>query len=153
MANKKQQQDSKRQQENSVSSALKKFNWRLLGILAVACAVSGLIYFFLIELGGKYQILFKLTTAGYFILLSAAAIAYVAYNRGFAAKGVTEDMLPDTMTSDEKRSYIETSAEREKKSKWLLIAIIALALPLLADLFRLYVWDGITAFFSSMLKQ
>jgi hypothetical protein len=141
----------KRGERAAIRDALKKFNWRLLAVLVLACAVSSILYFVLIDLGGRYPVLFKITTASYAVLLAAAAVAYVAYNRGFAARGVTEDMLPDSMSPEEKREYVESAALREKRSKWLLIAMIALALPLLVDLFRLFVWDSVTGALRSML--
>ena len=69
-------------------------------------------------------------------------IAYFIINRAFTGSGVTYEMLPDTMTRDEKEEYLADVADREKRSRPLLLVIFPIIITLLVDLFRLFVLDG-----------
>jgi hypothetical protein len=46
------------------------------------------------------------------------------------------------MTHDEKEEYLADVAEREKRSRPLLLVIFPVIITLLVDLFRLFVLDG-----------
>lgn len=75
---------------------------------------------------------------------SVLVLAYVIYNRGFSGRGVTAEMLPDTMTEKEKDDYIADTAEREKKSKWMMTFIVPMLLALLIDLLDMYVLKNLS---------
>jgi hypothetical protein len=51
-------------------------------------------------------------------------------------------MLPDTMTKQEKDEYLADVADREKRSRPMLMVIFPVIITLLIDLFRLFVIDG-----------
>ena len=63
---------------------------------------------------------------------------YVIYNRGMTGKGVTPEMLPDTMTYAEKEAWIADRAERAKKSAWVLLLLIPIILTLAIDTVVIY---------------
>ena len=73
----------------------------------------------------------------YMTVAAAAILTYVIYNRGFSRKGVTEDMLPDSMTSEQKAEFIADGEQRLKKSRPLLIVIFAFAFTFIADVIEL----------------
>lgn len=127
-----------KKKDRALSPAVKNFNWLLLAKVIGAALVSSVIFF--LGISGS-ELWFKLTYLVYAIALGGFIIAYFVINRGFTERGITADMLPDTMSPEEKSDYVEKSLKREKDSRWMLIVIIALALPISIDLFRLFAWD------------
>lgn len=81
----------------------------------------------------------QVTVLTYMIGAAVLVLAYVIYNRGFSGRGITAEMLPDSMTEKEKDDYIADTAERERKSKWMMTVIIPLLLALLTDLIDVFV--------------
>ena len=79
----------------------------------------------------------QITLIAYMTVAAAAILTYVIYNRGFSRKGVTEDMLPDSMTSEQKAEFIADGEQRLKKSRPLLIVIFAFAFTFIADVIEL----------------
>ena len=71
------------------------------------------------------------------VLAAAAILTYVIYNRGFSRRGLTPEMLPDTMTEEEKTEFIEDGVRRLKKSRPLLIVIFAFAFTFVYDVIEL----------------
>lgn len=114
----------------------KKFNWKLLIILTLNTAVIFGLYRFLINTPASLYVLY-----GYLIAVSGLIIAYVIYNRGFSRNGLTLDMLPDTMSFEEKRDYIEDAARRKQKSKWMLTLIIPFLFTFAFEIFELFLLD------------
>ncbi len=105
---------------------------RLLILAAVTMLVFGL-YRFLIN-----QYYFEYVLIVYMTLAAALIFTYVLYNRGFSRLHVTEDMLPNTMTAEEKREFIEDAERRLKRSRPLLIGIFAFAFTFIFDIIELY---------------
>ena len=81
----------------------------------------------------------------YFALTLITSSAYIIYNRGFSRKGVSPEMLPDSMSMEEKEEFIADGERRLKKSKWLLTLIFPLILTFFIDMFVLYVAEPILA--------
>ena len=96
------------------------------------------LYFFLMNI---YS-LWKIVVIAYVAVASVLIIAYFIINRAFTGSGVTYEMLPDTMTHDEKEEYLADVADRERRSRPLLLVIFPVVITLLVDLFRLFVIDG-----------
>lgn len=67
---------------------------------------------------------FRFVMWGYMIALAALVIAYIIYNKGMYLKGVTEEMLPDEMSLEEKRALIDGAKRRLERSKWMIMLII-----------------------------
>lgn len=132
----------KKQQNNygehqSVKEAVNAFNWKRALILVLTTVVSMGIYFFLTSTP-----LWKVAVLAYIIIASVLIIAYFIINRAFTGSGVTYEMLPDTMTHKEKEEYLADVADRERRSRPMLMVIFPIILTLLVDLFRLFVLDG-----------
>ena len=131
----------KRQNSNnqqSVKEAVNAFNWRraLTLFMSTACAMG--FYFFLSSTD-----LWKLAVIAYVAVASILIIAYFIINRAFTGSGVTYEMLPDTMSHQEKEDYLADVAAREKKTRPMLMVIFPIIITLLVDLFRLFVLDGL----------
>ena len=132
----------KKQQNNygehqSVKEAVNAFNWKRALTLAITTIVSMGIYFFLTSTS-----LWKVAVLAYIVIASVLIIAYFIINRAFTGSGVTYEMLPDTMTHKEKEEYLADVADRERRSRPMLMVIFPIIVTLLVDLFRLFVLDG-----------
>lgn len=79
----------------------------------------------------------------YMVAFGGFLAAYVIYNRAFTRKNITEDMLPDHWSVDQKRDYIKDGEERVKKSAWMLMVIIPLLVTFAAEAMYLFVWLGL----------
>ena len=77
----------------------------------------------------------------YLTLAAVLTVAYVVYNRGFSRRGVTADMLPDTMSAQEKCEFIADGERRMKKSKWMLTILFPLLVTFGFDIMELFVVD------------
>ena len=79
----------------------------------------------------------------YMVAFGALLSAYIIYNRAFSRKNITEDMLPDHWSTEQKRDFIEDGKERMKKSQWMLMLIIPLLVTFAAEAMYLFVWTGL----------
>ena len=90
--------------------------------------------------------IFPFVLGAYFVALTALIIAYLIYNRGMSRKGVTEDMLPDEWSKEEKEEFIEDGKRRQKKSAWMLMLIIGFIFCFAFELLELYVFPFLEKF-------
>ena len=102
--------------------------WRLL----LHCLIILAIYFILVALHFEY--IFHI----YVGVGAVLGLSFVIYNRGFAAKGITPEMLPDTMSYEEKLAFIEDSKQRLHKSKWMLSVLFPIIFVFALDMMYLY---------------
>lgn len=128
-------QNSKR---TELTEAVAAFNWKRLLLLVLYCAIALGTYFYLINFP-----FWKVVVIAYVAVAAVLIIAYFIINRAFTGSGVTYEMLPDTMTHDEKEEYLADVAERERRSRPLLMIIFPVVVTLLVDLFRLFVLDAL----------
>ena len=105
-----------------------------IGALVALCAVLVAVYRFFLETP-YFLIVFGL----YMAALIAFVIVFLIYNRGMSRKGITEDMLPDTWSDEEKKSFVEDGKRRLDRSKWMLLFIVALLFVFIADACELFV--------------
>lgn len=98
----------------TVREAFARLNKKLLLLLLVNCIVFIGLYRFLISTAFTFTVQ-KVVVITYMVAAAVLILVYVIYNRGFSLRGVTADMLPDTMTEKEKDDCIADAAEREKK--------------------------------------
>lgn len=105
----------------------KKLMWHL--VINTILLVT--LYFLLVHLKMIYISMIYLIVGG------GLGIAYVIYNRGFSRKGVTPEMLPDTMSYEEKLAFIEDGKQRMKKSRWMLTLILPIIVSLCIDMIYL----------------
>lgn len=103
---------------------------RLLVLIAVTLAVY-IVYRLLVD---KY---FYPVMISYTALAAVSTLAYVIYNRGFSRKGITAEMLPDTMSDAEKEEFIEDGKRRIRKSRPLFIVAFAFIFTFLMDILEL----------------
>ena len=129
--------EKKSEQELEQQKALDKKrvlrNTARLAVLVVTTALVFALYRFLIS---KHY--FEYVLAAYTCILAAASLTYVIYNRGFSRKGITEDMLPDTMTQEQKQEFIEDGKRRLHRSRPLFIIIFAFAFTFIFDIIELF---------------
>ena len=83
----------------------------------------------------------------YTALAAVIAIAYMIYNKGFSGKNVTPEMLPDTMSPEEKTAFIEDSKRRDSGSRWVLTILFPLILSLALDVMYLFLLPMIKEMF------
>ena len=76
----------------------------------------------------------------YMTLATVLALAYVIYNKGFSKKNITADMLPADWSEEKKIEFIRKNAEREKRSKWMLLLIIPFAFVFIIEVLYLFLW-------------
>ena len=105
----------------------------LVRILLINCVLVMAIYFILVAVHFEY--IFHI----YVGVGAALGLGFVIYNRGFAARGVTAEMLPDTMTPQQKQEYLDLARLRLKKSRWMLTLLIPILLTIALDMFYLFV--------------
>ena len=111
----------------------------LFGLVLGCSSASTLLYFFLVALSEhmEYLLAAQIFGMGVPVLYAAAGaaflVAYIIYNRAFTRDNITPEMLPDTMTEQEKADFIQNGADRKRKSKWMIVVLFALFVPLAID--------------------
>lgn len=128
--------------EREVVNGKKPFNWRLLLTLVGNTAVIFAVY--RIAIGFEW---FPVVLGVYLAATAGLAIGYTVYNRGFSRRGITADMLPDTMSAEQKCEFIADGERRAQRSKWMLTLLIPLILTFTYDLLELVVFDYFTGLF------
>ncbi|MBQ9080413.1 MAG: hypothetical protein IJY27_05000 [Clostridia bacterium] len=128
--------------ERVTPSEKKPFNWRLL--LVLACNTVILFSVYRVAITFHY---FEIVLGIYLAATAGLTLAYVIYNRGFTRRGVTAEMLPDTMSAEEKCEFIADGERRLKKSKWMLTILIPLIITFTYDLMELFLFDRFAGLF------
>ena len=105
---------------------------RLIATVAVTLVVL-LIYRLMMNTPYFYAVFIA-----YLVLAAAAVLGYVIYNRGFSRRGLTVDMLPPEWDEQKKREYIEDGEIRLKRSRNLLIIVIAFGFTFAIDVIELF---------------
>lgn len=121
----------------------KPFNWRLLLLLVGNTTVIFAVY--RISIGFSW---FPWVLGTYLFATAGLAIAFTVYNRGFSRRGVTVDMLPDTMSAEEKCEFLADGERRMKSSKWMLTLLIPFIVTFTYDLLELFVFGYFAALFN-----
>lgn len=130
--------------QNKNGNGDKKINKSSLILLAIVIISSVIVY-------STYRVL--LDYFYFWVLIAYMAIeavfifAYLIYNRGFSRKGVTKDMLPVEWSEAEKDEFINSGKERFKKSRWMLVIIIAFLFTFFIDMVELYLLPFIFGLF------
>ena len=78
----------------------------------------------------------------FFIYMGISAVLiliYIIYNRGFVYKDATADMLPDTMTPEQKETVLQEAKGRLCKSRWMLTLILPFVLAFMLDALYLFI--------------
>ena len=106
---------------------------RLLALIATVAGVYGAYKFFLSAFE-DYTLHILII---YSVLATVSTLTYVIYNRGFSRRGLTPEMLPDTMSEEEKQEFIEDGEQRLRRSRPLLMVVLAFAFTCVAELVEL----------------
>lgn len=126
-------------QDNSADKQTAKANTARLTVTAVVTLAVFFIYRLLMNT--PY---FHIAFIAYLVLATAAILGYVIYNRGFSRRGITVEMLPHDWSEDKKREFIEDGERRIKRSRPLLIMVIAFVFTFAIDIIELYTIPLIT---------
>ena len=117
-------------------------NRKKLALLLVGNTVALVtLYFVLTNLGAWY------ITPIYLALAAVIGIGFVVYNRGFVAKNATPDDLPNTMTREEKRAFLQDGKERLARSRWVITLLFPLVAAILLDMLYLYIYPYLETLF------
>lgn len=84
----------------------------------------------------------------YWAAFAAFLVVFVVYNRAFTRKGITPEMLPDTMSAVEKAEYVNDGKRRLEKSRWMLSIIIPLLVTIALDAIYLFTWPMVQSLFN-----
>ncbi|MBE6577232.1 MAG: hypothetical protein E7653_03745 [Ruminococcaceae bacterium] len=133
MSRKRKQNHLEESKKNVSDKKLTKQNLARLLAMIGATAVIFAVYRFMMT--QKY---FEIVLGIYLAAATAVILGYVIYNRGFSRRGVTEDMLPNTWSAEQKREFIEDGEQRLRKSRPLLILIFAFAFTFVIDILELF---------------
>lgn len=126
-----------------VSAAQKKKpNLKILALLVVNTVIVFGFYRFMLN----YPY-FEIVLIAYMVIFAALLLGYIIYNRGFSRNGITVDMLPDSMTAEEKTAFIEDAQIRKRKSKWVLTFIFPFVFTFGFDALSWFVTDNILSIF------
>ncbi|MEE0970410.1 MAG: hypothetical protein U0M06_13650 [Clostridia bacterium] len=90
---------------------------------------------------------FVVVLVTYMALFALLLISYVVYNRGFSRSGITAEMLPDSMTAEEKEEYIGDALSRKERSKWMLLFIFPFVFTFGFDLVSFFITDTLLSTF------
>ena len=86
----------------------------------------------------------------YFALTIIFSFSYIIYNRGFSRMSVTPEMLPASMSPEEKEEFIENGKVRLEKSKWMLLIIFPLLMTFILDVVGIFILEPIIEFANSI---
>ena len=74
----------------------------------------------------------------YLALGIVVTLVFVIYNRGFVGKSLKPEQLPDTMTREEKQTFIDDCATRLRRSRWMITLIFPISLAFCLDMMYLF---------------
>lgn len=116
----------------------------LLASLILSCIVVYGLYRFLISTVNPEAVLIA-----YMAVSTVVIFWYVIYNRGFSRKGITPEMLPASWDEEKKTAFIEDGKIRLRKSKPLLILVIAFIFTFALEAFELFALPFFADFFGA----
>lgn len=128
----------KQHKEIRAAGAQKPFNLKLALILLVGSAASACLYFFLVDVS---ELAMQITSIAYMVAACVVAIAYAIVNKGLLADRITPEMLPSSMSNNEKAEYFEKAREKKRRTKWMIALLFILLFPIVLDLLKLFVID------------
>ncbi len=128
------------------STAFKKNKKYILPLIINTILFFG-VYSFLVRQSEKIMMI---TLWVYFALTLIFSVAYIAYNRGFSRMNLTPEMLPASMTKEEKEAFIEDGKVRLEKSKWMLLIIFPLLMTFILDVIGIYLLEPLMSFANSI---
>ena len=100
-----------------------------LSVLLLVNSILFPVLYFTVANAGFDYILYVYTA-----LAAILAFVFVIYNRGFSRKNVTPEMLPDTMSDEEKKEFIADGERRLSASRWMIAFLFPLVLTVALDI-------------------
>ena len=79
--------------------------------------------------------------------LAALTLGYIIYNRAMSRNGVTVEMLPDEWDEEKKTEFVEDGKRRLRRSKWMLMLIIAFVITFAVEAIMLFVFPLVEGMF------
>lgn len=119
--------DLRKLPENSKRKPISKESRKLFLYTMINLVVLMSIYFYFV----KIEVIAVMFV--YMALTLVLSVAFVIYNRGFAKKDVTPEMLPSEWSEEKKREFIDDGKTRLQKSRWMITVILPLFVTLCAD--------------------
>ena len=131
-----------RSRENEKKSRISE-NWIwLIATILLTVAVLMVYRFFLTHSA------FPVVLGVYMALFTLFTLTYVIYNRGFSRRNLSVDQLPDEWSAEEKEAFLLDGKERMRKSKWMLLPIVAFGFTFAYDMIELFVLPYLRSMFS-----
>ncbi|MGM9682008.1 MAG: hypothetical protein ACI3XQ_00260 [Eubacteriales bacterium] len=115
-------------------------------VLIAAIAISSIVVFAVYRLLLNYYY-FEYVLMAYIGVSAVCILSYVIYNRGFSRSGITVDMLPDSWSEEKKTDFVEDARRRLRKSRPLLVAVLAFVITFAFDVLELYVFPFLKSLF------
>ena len=135
--NKKKKQNSVESQGERKNAAFKKNKKYILPLILNTILFFGL-YSVLVNLS---ETVMMITLWSYLALTLGFSFTYIIYNRGFSRMNLTPDMLPASMSMEEKNAFIEDGKLRLERSKWMLLIIFPLLVTFILDVVGMYLLE------------
>ena len=104
-------------------------------LLIVNTVFFAALYFLIAKIGYYAQLA---VCMGYLLGGGALGLWYVIYNRGFALRGKTPDMLPSEISLSERVAMIEDARRRFERSRWALLILLPILVTFLLDMAYLF---------------
>ncbi|MBO5305459.1 MAG: hypothetical protein J6B12_01725 [Clostridia bacterium] len=133
----------------SLRDALSRFNFRLVIALSVSIILFLSIFLVVWELG--HEILISII---YGAITLAAAMWYIALNKGFIGKLPSTEDLPMTWDKKKREDFIADLEARRKKSKKAMLIIVPMIFSFCYKLLDLYLFPqfSLTVWFSTLFQ-
>ncbi len=117
-------------------------------VIRVLCTVAlSVIVFTFYRFSLAVDFFFPIVMWSYMAILAVLVFVYIIYNRGFSRKGITVDMLPEEWSEEKKQDFVADAQRRLKRSKWMLIFIIAFVVTFLMEALELFVLPMFSSWF------
>ena len=104
-------------------------------LLTVNTVFFAALYFLIARIGYYAQLA---VCMGYLLGGGALGLWYVIYNRGFALRGKTPDMLSDEIPLSERVDMIGEARRRLERSRWALLILLPILVTFLLDMAYLF---------------
>jgi hypothetical protein len=112
--------------------------WKLLAMLLLNLAIVFGVYKYFVLVLAKQSLGYYVGIMWTYLALSAVlAVAYFVYNRGMIHR-VDDEQLPDTWSAEQKVRFKREGAERQRKSRWILLWLIPLIFTLAWEIVEVY---------------
>ncbi len=108
----------------------------LLRLLILVAEAMVLLAFYRFALETRW---FMAVMIAYMAAFTVLLFVYFLYNRCFARKNVTPEMLPSQWSEEEKSAWIEDGKRRLERSRWMLMLLFALGFTFAFDAMELFV--------------